>query len=85
MKQYRIVEQKGKKTGSVSFYIQHRLPRYLWRGYEWRAKYQHHPEQGSRLLEFDTLKEAKEWCDYHTEEVDEEDCVNIQRLLRGDE
>lgn len=69
MVKYRIVEEKGKKTGNVNFYIQVRRKK-LFGGYKWVDKYQYHPEAVGRLVEFDTLKEAKEWVDYWTETLD---------------
>lgn len=69
MAKYRIVEEKGKKTGNINFYIQVRRKK-PFGGYKWVNKYQYHPEAGRRLVEFDTLKEAKEWVDYWIETLD---------------
>lgn len=64
MKEYRIVEETGKFTGSKSFYIQERRNKLLG-GYKWVYKYQT-PIRFKNLLEFDTLKQAKEWVGFHT-------------------
>lgn len=69
MAEYRIVEETGKLTGNKNFYIQVRRKK-LFGGYKWVNKYQYRPECSKMLVEFDTLKEAKEWVDYWTETLD---------------